>query len=46
MKAKQEKKRNHHVTSENETSKATVDQTQKGNDYAGMDPGRAALMAR
>ena len=39
MKAKQEKKRSGH-------SKMAVEQMQKGSDYAGMDPSRAALMTR
>jgi nucleolar protein 6 len=46
MKAKQEKKRSRGALSKNETPKVAVEQMQKGNDYAGMDPSRAALMAR
>jgi len=46
MKAKQEKKRNRSALSKNETPKVAVEQTQKRNDYAGMDPSRVALMTR
>lgn len=46
MKAKQEKKRSRSALSMNNTPKIEVEQTQKGSDYAGMDAGRAALMAR
>jgi len=46
MKAKQEKKRSRGSLSKNQTPKIAVEQTQKESDYAGMDPSRAALMAR
>jgi hypothetical protein len=45
MKAKQEKKRMRNALSK-KAKKVTVEQTPKENDYAGMDPGRAALIAR
>jgi len=47
MKAKQEKKHRRNALSKKQAlKKATAEQTPTGNDHAGMDPSRAAMMAR